>query len=122
MYGCTQKCICRIESGIEPKLGRGVIDIKIEVIDERLLIRITDDGIGMDENILTRLNERLGSSYDRGIAPDLSLESSIGLFNVNSRIKLEFGENFGLRIKSIKDFCTCAEIVLPFVTEKNKRI
>lgn len=107
--------------GIEPKLGGGTIDIEIEVIDERLLIRITDDGIGMEENILSKLNERLDDCNERGIEPDLTMESSIGLFNVNSRIKLEFGEKFGLRIKSIKNFGTSVEMALPLITEKNKR-
>ena len=110
-----------IMHGIEPKLGGGTIDIEIEAVDERLIIRITDDGIGMEENVLSRLKERLDDRDDRGIAPDLSVESSIGLFNVNSRIKLEFGEIFGLRIKSIKNFGTSVEIVLPLITEKNKR-
>lgn len=106
--------------GLEPKLGRGMIEIEIIAIESRLVIKTTDDGIGMDENVLASLNERLSDSRARGFHLNLCEEKSIGLFNVNSRIKLEFGDNYGLRIKSIKNLGTSIELVLPLITVKNK--
>lgn len=105
--------------GLEPKLGRGMIEIEIIAIESRLVIKTTDDGIGMDENVLASLNERLSDSHARGFHLNLCEEKSIGLFNVNSRIKLEFGDNYGLRIKSIKNLGTSIELVLPLITVKN---
>ena len=48
--------------GTELKLGTGHIRIQLERTQKRLLIRISDDGVGMDAETLLRLNERLGKS------------------------------------------------------------
>lgn len=108
--------------GLEPKLGAGTIDIELAVIENRLVIKIADDGIGMDQSMLAKLNERLCDSHEKKFSLNFSEENSIGLFNVNSRIKLEFGENYGLRIKSIRNFGTIVELVLPTVKVQNRLI
>ncbi len=106
--------------GLEHKVGRGTIEIDITATEDRLNIRITDDGVGMEEEVLNGINERLNGIYAQGAAKRNNTEKGgIGLINVNNRIKLQFGEKYGLRIYSIKDFGTSVEVTLPQIRESN---
>jgi len=104
-----------IMHGLEPKLGKGTVEIDFLIIDDKLVIKITDDGVGMDVNKLINLNERLSGVSSLGLELNVFSENSIGLINVNNRIKLEFGEQYGLRIDSIQNFGTCVELTLPIL-------
>ena len=82
--------------GMEEKLGPGTINIRVLPTDARTVITISDDGAGMSEETLLHLQEKL-----RGDAPvplKRSKGSGIALTNVNRRIKLLFGSDYGLRI------------------------
>lgn len=102
-----------IVHGLERKLGSGTVRIEIVIVDDRLIIKIADDGIGMDEMTLNKINDRLNEVSVKGIIPDLTQEEGIGLVNVNKRLKLQFGEQYGLRVNSIKNFGTSVDITLP---------
>ena len=97
--------------GMEEKLGPGAITIRVTATDSRTLLTISDDGAGMSEETLLRLQEKL-----RGDGP-VSLQrargSGIALPNVNRRIKLLFGEEYGLRVMSTPGLGTDVEISLP---------
>ena len=102
--------------GTELKIGTGHLTIHLERTGSRLLIRISDDGVGMDPETLRRTNERLEKS-GRALA-DHSQESEggIALVNVNNRIHLLFGEEYGLHVFSMPGVGTDVEIVLPVIT------
>lgn len=106
--------------GLEHKLGRGTIEIDIARTEDRLLIKITDDGVGMDEAVLNGINGRLHEISVEELRPNNTQKGGIALVNVNNRIKLQFGEKYGLRIYSIKDFGTSVEVTLP-LTKANSR-
>lgn len=106
--------------GLEHKLGLGTIEIDIDTTEDRLLIKITDDGVGMDENVLDSINGRLHEISVEGLRPSNTQRSGIALINVNNRIKLQFGEKYGLRIYSIKDFGTSVEVTLPLTKESSR--
>ncbi len=102
--------------GTEFKIGAGNLIIHLERTGKRLLIRVSDDGIGMDEITLARLNERLGKS---GRALQNSQEEGgggVALVNVNNRIHLIFGEEYGLHVYSMPGVGTDVQIALPIVT------
>ena len=105
--------------GLERKVGRGTIEIDITSTEDRLLIKITDDGVGMDENVLSSINNRLHEISGQGLKQNNAQKGGIALINVNNRIKLQFGEKYGLRIYSIKDFGTSVEVTLPQIKENN---
>ena len=109
-----------IVHGLERKLGSGTVAIEIITVDDRLIIKIADDGIGMDEITLNRINDLLNEVSVKGIIPDLTQEEGIGLVNVNKRLKLQFGDLYGLRVNSIKNFGTCVDITLPLFTKDNR--
>ena len=77
---------------------------------ESLVFNITDNGIGMSaEKIETVLNNNSNNSKIRF--------SGIGVGNVDSRIKLQFGDDFGISIYSRERVYTTVEIKLPIIEE-----
>lgn len=68
------------------------IDIKAYIKDEVLYLSVADDGIGMDEEKLASVN--------RMIKSDENVSEHIGLYNVNKRIVMEYGSEYGIDIAS----------------------
>lgn len=110
--------------GTECKIGSGHLTIRLERSGKRLLIRISDDGVGMDEASLARMNERLEKSGRAFASQNTETKGGIALVNVNNRIHLLFGEEYGLHVFSMPGIGTDVEISLPAITSdrdiKNK--
>ena len=87
--------------------------IRIGVSNERLRIRISDDGMGMNEETLKLLNDKLRRLTLDDVEADNEKKGGIALLNVNNRIKLLFGEEFGITFYSKEDVGTDVLIVLP---------
>ncbi|WP_223593668.1 cache domain-containing sensor histidine kinase [Neobacillus bataviensis] len=102
-----------IYHAIKTKKGRGKIWIQVKIIDNRLLLSITDDGKGINPELITKLNERLQKTGMIG-GEDTS---GYGMLNVNERIKLTFGNDFGLNVRSIENKGTTVEIWHPIVRD-----
>ena len=131
IYGCrlpklTMQPILEnsIIHGMECKIGTGHLSIHLERSGQRLLIRISDDGVGMDEEVLSRMNDRLGKSGQAFASQGSETRGGIALINVNNRIHLLFGEEYGLHVFSMPGVGTDVEINLPAITNdrdlKNK--
>lgn len=108
-----------IYHGLEPKIGDGNLQIKITCNTDYLIIHIVDDGLGMEKEALDQLNRRLLKNilYDNDNSS--SNRGGIAITNVNNRIKLLFGEKYGIHIHSIKDVGTDVEITLPIILKGN---
>ena len=106
-----------IYHGIERKVGKGNLKIRISVSDERLRIRISDDGMGMPEEALKQLNEKLRRLTLDDVQEESGKRGGIALVNVNNRIKLLFGEEYGLSIYSWEGAGTDVLVTLPLVRE-----
>lgn len=101
--------------GTECKIGTGHLKICLECTGKRLLIRISDDGVGMDAKTLADMNERLQKSAKAFSAKESETKGGIALVNVNNRIHLLFGEEYGLHVYSMPDVGTDVEITLPTI-------
>ncbi len=81
-------------------------------------------GVGMDEASLARMNERLEKSGRAFASQNTETKGGIALVNVNNRIHLLFGEEYGLHVFSMPGIGTDVEISLPAITSdrdiKNK--
>lgn len=77
---------------------------------DELFIVVHDDGNGMDQAFVNALNYSFCKSEK--IIRENHTES-VGLYNINRRIKLKFGERYGLRIESVQGSETSVFIHLP---------
>ena len=99
--------------GLEHQVGPGKVSVHIGIVEQRLLIEITDDGVGMFESTLDEINRRLMHPETALSGEEKARIGGIALVNVDNRIKLIFGEQYGLKVSSIKGYGTRVEIVLP---------
>lgn len=102
--------------GLEAKDGPGLVKIKAVTTEKRLILTITDDGLGMSES---RLEELRGHISDMRVlsAENESGHNGIALRNINQRIKLFFGSEYGLFVYSTPGIGTQVEVVLPLMKE-----
>ena len=101
-----------IHSGLNESMNPLTITVKGFKQDGNIIIQVTDNGKGMDAQELKAVKEEL---YEKiGIKNN----GSIGLKNVNDRIKIIFGEKFGVDISSEKNSYTRAAVVIPANTTK----
>ena len=106
--------------GIEMKVGNGTIRLKTRRNGDRLYIDVIDDGAGIDEDTLCALNKSLEeTAYEADAAGeaavDLPVSSSIGIINVHKRIRLLYGDGYGLNITSRASEGTRVSICLPAI-------
>lgn len=95
-----------IYHGMKEVRSGGKIIVNGYITDKRLLIfQVEDNGKGMTESLTRDLNDYIN---DRN-----SLFNSIGLRNVNKRIKIKYGDEYGLEIKSKTNISTKVIVRLP---------
>ncbi len=105
--------------GIERKLGTGTVRVILQCTETRLLIQVSDDGVGMQPETLERLKHQLNQPVSDSIR--LAKEKGgIAIVNVNNRIHLIFDETYGLSINSTPGVGTDVRISLPLVTSKRQ--
>lgn len=94
-----------IYHGIKYLQECGLITIKAEGSEGKIKITVSDNGVGMDEKTLSSL---LSST-----AVHSSSGNGIGLANIDERIRLSYGEEYGLSIVSELDIGTTVTITIP---------
>jgi two-component system sensor histidine kinase YesM len=93
--------------GLEGKESGGRIIIRADV-GRQLVITVSDNGCGMDGEQLARVRHQLldFDNLDR---------THIGICNVNQRIRLQYGEDYGVAIESAANEGTTVTICLPIL-------
>lgn len=99
-----------IYHGIEQKKGKGLIKVIGRKLDEHGQFSIIDDGMGMDEERLKQVIESIDSGMEN---------KNFALVNVNKRIKVIYGEEYHLNIKSRKGVGTQVDILIPLKKYEN---
>ncbi|MCU6712153.1 sensor histidine kinase [Paenibacillus sp. J5C_2022] len=94
--------------GLKPRQDKGTIRITAERRDGRIFFAIADDGVGIDPERTAHINNELQHGYSEPGAGD-----HIGIKNVNQRIKLTFGEDYGIVIVSRPNEGTCVQLTIP---------
>lgn len=95
--------------GFENLDRKGIISITSYIDDNKLVIQIVDNGIGTDTKNHLTYNHNSKKKF-----------SSIGLKNIEDRIKLYFGEGYGVKFKSKVGFGTKVTLTLPVICEDIK--
>lgn len=96
-----------IYHGIEMKRNGGNIQIYCEIVEPNLKIIIRDNGIGINEVDLEKIKERLFRWEEE------SSSDKIGALNVHQRLKMFYGDEYGLEIDSSQDLGTTVSILIP---------
>ena len=100
-----------IYHGIDKMRKKGTIKLTIRREDETIYIEIMDNGKGMLPEEVEDLNQKFKEDRDDYILGDN--RKSIGLANVNGRVKLFFGKDYGLQIESEYETYTKMKLYLP---------
>ena len=98
-----------VENAIKHGLGdveeNGVIKISGKKMDNNIVFWVDDNGPGIDEEkVLKILTSEVKSNENN---------FNIGIENINRRIKLYYGNSFGLKIYKLLPYGTRAEIIIP---------
>jgi len=96
--------------GLEPKKGKGTVVIRVQQDGDKLLVNIFDNGVGMPEEEVRRI--RLALEGGRESFPGNGA-GGIGISNVNDRIRLRFGPEYGIELRSKVGSGTSVRIVMP---------
>ncbi|SCP98495.1 sensor histidine kinase [Anaerobium acetethylicum] len=99
--------------GVESKIEQGHISIHIETTENCLSITVADDGVGMDEDALRKMNDKLNNPQGIITYNKKDSHNGIAMDNVNKRLKLLFGKEYGIRVSSTHMFGTEVEIRIP---------
>ena len=103
--------------GLEEKTGEGIVKVVVESSRNVLYVYVKDDGVGMDTEQMEKLNE-IFSAQNRTrnrFGDGKNRKGGIALPNVNSRIKLLFGEDYGLHVFSSEGMGTEIRMILPLL-------
>ena len=105
--------------GIKYKRAKGKIWVTGKMLrgntpkEDRILLCVQDNGVGMDEEEVRRLQAEIAR-------PCKETEKGFGLANVNERIRMNFGAEYGMTITSEKGGGTKISIVIPAVEYEEK--
>ncbi len=97
--------------GLENLSEDGQIYIGISLTEKDMLkIKVCDNGGGMTVETLEELQKKLDT-------PDLNLQSSIGLYNINQRIRLCYGPEYGMKLESEYGQGTRVALYIPAILD-----
>jgi two-component system sensor histidine kinase YesM len=100
--------------GIKNKRQGGVIVVRAKrKNDHEVLLEVEDDGIGFSSDNLAHLQAELEDE-----SGEIQMESGFGIGNVNKRIRLYYGKDYGLTVRSEYNVGTCVTLVIPAITEE----
>jgi two-component system sensor histidine kinase YesM len=106
--------------GFETRNEKGKIVIRIIETISRITIHVEDDGVGIDQEKIDKINKSLAL---KGFLADEKMDSmkkGIALYNINKRIKLTFGKQYGIIVYSTIGVGTDVEISIPKTFDKNR--
>lgn len=95
-----------VEHGFSGFRGKGKIVIEIKKRNESICFIVTDNGRGMSRERLSELNEGL-------IKNEFPIKKNIAILNVHQRIRLVFGEEYGVKILKSDENGTAVKMTIP---------
>ncbi|SEC02300.1 sensor histidine kinase [Paenibacillus sp. GP183] len=98
-----------IYHGIKNKSGTGLIRITGSKLEGCIVLKVQDNGVGMDAERINRI--LAGDAMQR----DKPANKGVGLSNVHERLRIYFGEPYGLTFKSEMDRGTEVSICYPIL-------
>lgn len=108
-----------IVHGFEERETAGKVEISISRSNQHVYIRVSDNGIGIEEKKLRQLNEDLRNirrGFQGGVLGNTGIGKAgmgVSLLNIQERIHLLYGREYGLYLQSLENAGTDVCMVLP---------
>jgi two-component system, sensor histidine kinase YesM len=111
-----------VAHGIEPKVGKGTITLNGYRMEDKAVFEIIDDGIGFNDvraremlknNLLQYDNINIEQETESEIGAGERKGTNIGLLNVDMRLKLIYGKEYGIALRSKTGAGTTITVKLP---------
>lgn len=99
-----------IYHGLKYKESKGMILVKGYRQGDNAVLEVKDDGVGMDEETLSHIFEKHKVNYH---------SNGVGVYNVQKRLVLYYGKDYGLHYQSKKGEGTTVTVVIPAVGEEH---
>ena len=93
-----------IYHGLKYKESKGLLIVKGFMKDGNAVLQVIDDGVGMDEETLAHIYDKHKVNYH---------SNGVGVYNVQKRLKLYYGEDYGITYTSELGKGTTATITIP---------
>ena len=93
-----------IYHGLKYKESKGLLIVKGFMKDGNAVLQVIDDGVGMDEETLAHIYDKHKVNYH---------SNGVGVYNVQKRLKLYYGEDYGITYTSELGKGTTATIKIP---------
>lgn len=93
-----------IYHGLKYKEGKGNLLIRGYIQEKRIYLEVYDNGVGMDKEIVEHIFDERKTNYQR---------NGVGVWNVQKRLRLYYGEDYGIFFESEKGIGTKATIQIP---------
>ncbi|TCL74119.1 two-component system sensor histidine kinase YesM [Hydrogenispora ethanolica] len=101
--------------GLGPGGGQGIIVVKGYRAGNDLKMIVRDNGVGIPGDVMDNLlQEKPPEKKDR--------LSGIGIWNIEERIKLNFGPEYGITIESVPNLYTTVEITIPVIEKEGAEL
>jgi|GEM_PF-2813847 len=101
--------------GLSRKVGHIEISVSTYIRNNKLVIEIKDNGIGMEERIVYKINNL---QTDSVLADDIVGGKGLGL--IQKRIQLEYGKPYGIYVESLFNIGTTVHMTFPITTYQAK--
>ncbi len=95
-----------LNHGLKNKHGEKCVSVTAKESEGLLLISVTDNGVGTDS---AELNRKLREN-DKDV---IESGDSIGIYNINARLKMLYGQDYGLSVESAYGEGTCVRLRIP---------
>lgn len=105
--------------GLEQKKGDGIVKIKIYRTDSDIHIFVADNGCGIPFERVAEINHSMVHNHIE--LKNTSKSTGIAMINVNRRIMLQYGPEYGVRIYSTEGKGTDVEITMPYCQVKESK-
>lgn len=99
----VENAVCH---GLDQLSEDGYIRISASVAPDAVVFEVEDNGLGMDEDEISALHNQMQQAMTKE-------NNHIGLSNVNQRLKLWFGDEYGVFLESKKYFGTKVTVRIP---------
>lgn len=106
-----------IEHGFASSGGEGMILMGARLIEDKLQMYVEDNGSG----ICQEEQKRLGELLIQAESQKELYRNHVGVVNVHRRLKVHFGEDYGIRLESTPGQSTCIYLLMPVIQDRAEK-